>query len=51
MDRTFNNGLGMILVVGKQQVNGVTSMLKKVRGRYSNACERWIRNDSMGGFK
>jgi phosphoribosylformylglycinamidine cyclo-ligase len=34
MDRTFNNGLGMILVVGKQQVNGVTSMLKKMRERH-----------------
>ena len=34
MDRTFNNGLGMILVVGKQQVDGVTSMLKKMRERY-----------------
>src|SRR5207247_6601762 len=28
MDRTFNNGLGMILVVGKQHVAGVTSLLK-----------------------
>jgi phosphoribosylformylglycinamidine cyclo-ligase len=34
MDRTFNNGLGMILVVGKQQVDGVTSTLKKMRERY-----------------
>ena len=34
MDRTFNNGLGMILVVGKQQVDGVTSMLKKMRERH-----------------
>ena len=34
MDRTFNNGLGMILVVGKQHVDGVTSMLKKMRERY-----------------
>ena len=34
MDRTFNNGLGMILVVGKQQVDGVISMLKKMRERY-----------------
>jgi phosphoribosylformylglycinamidine cyclo-ligase len=31
MDRTFNNGLGMILVVGKEHVDGVTSMLKKMR--------------------
>ena len=34
MDRTFNNGLGMILVVGKQQVDGVTSMLKRMRERH-----------------
>jgi phosphoribosylformylglycinamidine cyclo-ligase len=34
MDRTFNNGLGMILVVGKQHVAGVTSMLKKMRERH-----------------
>jgi phosphoribosylformylglycinamidine cyclo-ligase len=31
MDRTFNNGLGMILVVGKEHVDGITSMLKKMR--------------------
>ena len=34
MDRTFNNGLGMILVVGKRQLDGVTSMLKKMRERH-----------------
>jgi phosphoribosylformylglycinamidine cyclo-ligase len=34
MDRTFNNGLGMILVVGKRHVDGVTSMLKKMRESY-----------------
>jgi len=34
MDRTFNNGLGMILVVGKQHVAGVTSLLKKMRERH-----------------
>lgn len=34
MDRTFNNGLGMILVIDKQQVDGVTSMLKKMRERH-----------------
>jgi phosphoribosylformylglycinamidine cyclo-ligase len=34
MDRTFNNGLGMILVVGKQKVDGVTSTLKKMRERH-----------------
>ncbi|HXV80678.1 MAG TPA: phosphoribosylformylglycinamidine cyclo-ligase [Candidatus Binatia bacterium] len=34
MDRTFNNGLGLILVVGKRDANGVASMLKKMRERY-----------------
>jgi phosphoribosylformylglycinamidine cyclo-ligase len=34
MDRTLNNGLGMVLVVGKQHVDGVTSLLKKMRERY-----------------
>lgn len=34
MDRTFNNGLGMILVVGKQHVAGVTALLKKMRERH-----------------
>ena len=34
MDRTFNNGLGMILVVGKRHVDDVTSMLKKMRERH-----------------
>ncbi len=34
MDRTFNNGLGMILVVGKQHADGVTSMLKKIHERH-----------------
>jgi phosphoribosylformylglycinamidine cyclo-ligase len=34
MDRTFNNGLGLILVVGKQHVDGVTSLLKKMRERH-----------------
>jgi phosphoribosylaminoimidazole (AIR) synthetase len=28
MDRTFNNGLGMILVVGKGHVDRVTALLK-----------------------
>jgi phosphoribosylaminoimidazole (AIR) synthetase len=31
MDRTFNNGLGMILVVGKQRADRVLAMLKKMR--------------------
>jgi phosphoribosylformylglycinamidine cyclo-ligase len=34
MDRTFNNGLGMILVVGKHHVDAVTSLLKKMRESY-----------------
>jgi phosphoribosylformylglycinamidine cyclo-ligase len=34
MDRTFNNGLGMILVVGKQHVDDVTSLLKKMHERH-----------------
>jgi phosphoribosylformylglycinamidine cyclo-ligase len=34
MDRTFNNGLGMILVVGKRHVDGVTALLKKMRESY-----------------
>ena len=34
MDRTFNNGLGMILVVDQQQVDGVISTLKKMRERH-----------------
>lgn len=34
MERTFNNGLGMILVVGKRDANGVTSLLDKMRERY-----------------
>ena len=34
MDRTFNNGLGMILVVGKQHVDGITAMLQKKRERH-----------------
>ena len=34
MDRTFNNGLGMILVVDQQKVDGVSSTLKKMRERH-----------------
>jgi phosphoribosylformylglycinamidine cyclo-ligase len=30
MDATFNNGLGMILVVGKKQVDGVAGALKRM---------------------
>src|SRR2546425_4096570 len=35
MDRTFNNGLGMILVVGKSDVDGVERSLRKMGERYS----------------
>ncbi len=35
MDRTFNNGIGMILVVGKDDVSGVESALKKMGERYA----------------
>ena len=35
MDRTFNNGLGMILVVGKRDVDGVARALKKMREPFS----------------
>jgi phosphoribosylformylglycinamidine cyclo-ligase len=34
MDRTFNNGLGMILVVGKKDVAGIESSLKRLREKY-----------------
>lgn len=34
MDRTFNNGLGMILVVRKREVEGVTGSLKKMGERF-----------------
>jgi phosphoribosylformylglycinamidine cyclo-ligase len=34
MDRTLNNGLGMILIVGKQRVDDVTSLLKKMHERH-----------------
>jgi phosphoribosylformylglycinamidine cyclo-ligase len=34
MDRTFNNGLGIILVVGRKELDGVTRSLKKMRERY-----------------
>ncbi|MGH7830092.1 MAG: phosphoribosylformylglycinamidine cyclo-ligase [Candidatus Binatia bacterium] len=35
MDRTFNNGLGMILVVGKKDVEGVERSLKRMGEKYS----------------
>ena len=35
MDRTFNNGIGMILVVGKNDVGGVERALKKMGERYA----------------
>jgi len=34
MDRTFNNGLGMILVVGKREANGIERSLAKMGERY-----------------
>ncbi len=34
MDRTFNNGLGIILVVGKRNVDGVGRTLKKMGEKY-----------------
>jgi phosphoribosylformylglycinamidine cyclo-ligase len=34
MDRTFNNGLGMILIVDKRHANGVGSILKKMGERH-----------------
>ncbi|HEY2986184.1 MAG TPA: phosphoribosylformylglycinamidine cyclo-ligase [Candidatus Binatia bacterium] len=35
MDRTFNNGIGMILVVGKNDVRGVERTLTKLGERYA----------------
>ena len=35
MDRTFNNGIGMILVVGKNDLGGVERALKKMGERYA----------------
>ena len=46
MDRTFNNGLGMILVVGKKQVAGVTQTLEKMGEKYFLIGE--IRNGMRG---
>jgi len=34
MDQTFNNGLGMILIVGKGQVNGVGRSLSRLKQPY-----------------
>ena len=34
MDRTFNNGLGMILIVGKREVDGVERSLKSMGEKY-----------------
>ncbi len=34
MDRTFNNGLGMILIVGKNDLSGVERSLKRMREKY-----------------
>jgi len=46
MDRTFNNGLGMILVVGKNDVGRVTHTLKTMREPHFVIGE--IRNGSRG---
>ncbi len=46
MDRTFNNGIGMILVVGKDDVSGVESALKKMGERYAMIGE--IRKGARG---
>lgn len=46
MDRTFNNGLGMILVVGKKQVADVTQTLKEMGEKYFLIGE--IRNGTRG---
>ncbi len=35
MDRTFNNGLGMIMVVGKRELSGVERTLRKMGQKYS----------------
>jgi len=35
MDRTFNNGIGMILVVGKKEASGVEQSLKKLGEGYA----------------
>jgi phosphoribosylformylglycinamidine cyclo-ligase len=35
MDRTFNNGIGMILVVGKNDAPGIERTLKKMGERYA----------------
>jgi phosphoribosylformylglycinamidine cyclo-ligase len=35
MDRTFNNGIGMILVVGKDDAAGIERTLKKMGERYA----------------
>jgi phosphoribosylformylglycinamidine cyclo-ligase len=34
MDRTFNNGLGMILVVGKKEADSLLGTLKRLREKY-----------------
>lgn len=34
MERTFNNGLGMILVLSRQHVEGVTAMLNKMHEKH-----------------
>ena len=34
MDRTFNNGLGMILIVGKRDLSGVERSLKNMGEKF-----------------
>ena len=34
MDRTFNNGLGMIVVVGKDKLDALARALKRMREKY-----------------
>lgn len=34
MDRTFNNGLGMILIVGKKELSAIERSLKRLREKY-----------------
>jgi phosphoribosylformylglycinamidine cyclo-ligase len=46
MERTFNNGIGMILVVDKKAVDGVISHLKKLNESYAIIGE--IRNGARG---
>jgi phosphoribosylformylglycinamidine cyclo-ligase len=46
MDRTFNNGLGMILVADKKKIDGVTATLNRLREPYRVVGE--IKSGSRG---